>query len=217
MAPRSSYHHGDLRRALLEAAVVLVERSGVDGFSLREAARVVGVSATAAYRHFADRSALLGAVAVEGFSALADAMVEARDAVSSGSPAARARGRFVAVGRAYVEFALTRPAWFTVMFGAVAARPRVRGRAHAIDRDPYELLGDALDELVAVGALPRTRRAGAEAKAWAAVHGVATLLRDGALRCRDRDERAAIVTAVVEFAADGVCVSPPAKGTGGRR
>ncbi len=205
MAERSRYHHGDLRRALLDAALVRIARDGAEQFSLRAAARDVGVSATAAYRHFADRSDLLAALAMEGFTALADAMVTAREATPRrGTSRARARAGFVAVGRAYVEFALAQPARFVVMFGAAHIRPRVRGRAGTIDRDPYELLSDALDELVVAGELTAARRRGAEAKAWAVVHGTATLLRDGALVCRTRAERAALVESVLGFAADGL-------------
>src|SRR5512142_1408312 len=104
---KGRYHHGDLRNALVAAALKLVAKQGVEGFSLREAARAVGVSPAAAYRHFADRSALLRALAHEGLARLA---LELEDAVASapgapGSPA-RAAAELAALGAAYVEFAV---------------------------------------------------------------------------------------------------------------
>ncbi|HET8576665.1 MAG TPA: helix-turn-helix domain-containing protein, partial [Methylomirabilota bacterium] len=97
---RGRYHHGDLPRALVAAAVSLVEREGVDALTLRGAARKAGVSQAAPYRHFADKQALLAAVAEEGFKALSEAMRRA-SAPHEGDPL----GRFRALGEAYVEFA----------------------------------------------------------------------------------------------------------------
>src|SRR5512144_3334234 len=86
---RARYHHGDLRNALLETALRLVSERGAEGFSLREAARAVGVSPGAAYRHFADKAALLGALSADGHARLAVAMQRALAQLSSppGSPA----------------------------------------------------------------------------------------------------------------------------------
>ncbi|MBN8617163.1 MAG: helix-turn-helix transcriptional regulator, partial [Deltaproteobacteria bacterium] len=80
--PQDAYHHGDLRNSLVEEAVRVVEREGLEAFSLREVARRVGVSANAAYRHFADKDALLGAVASHGLGVLARRMREAMEAVT---------------------------------------------------------------------------------------------------------------------------------------
>src|SRR5512142_3557657 len=87
---KGGYHHGNLRNALLAAALKLVSTRGVEGFSLREAARVVGVSAAAAYRHFEDRSALLKALAHEGLARLALRMEEAI-AAAPGAPGSARR------------------------------------------------------------------------------------------------------------------------------
>lgn len=115
---RGQYHHGDLRRALLEAALALVSSKGAEGFSLREAAREVGVSPAAAYRHFEDKKALLAALAHDGMGRLATAMEKAVAAAPGvpGSPA-RAAAELGAVGHAYVEFAVRNPSHFQVMFG----------------------------------------------------------------------------------------------------
>jgi AcrR family transcriptional regulator len=82
--PRDAYHHGDLRNALVASAVRLIEASGPGAFSLREAAREVGVSANAAYRHFDDKSALITAVAADGFARLAERMRRAMASASAG-------------------------------------------------------------------------------------------------------------------------------------
>lgn len=127
------YHHGDLRAALLDAADALLDQGGDGAVSLREAARMAGVSATAAYRHFADKEALLAALALRGFEAFGAAMAAAV-AVGDVSP-------HVARGRAYLRFALARPGRFRLMFGPLLARAkrirpcsRLRGRPSARSR-----------------------------------------------------------------------------------
>lgn len=200
---KAPYHHGDLRRALLEASLELVARAGPDGFSLREAARKVGVSATACYRHFADKSAVLRELAAEGFAELARAMLDARDrAVHGRRGVARARAHLLAVGRAYVEFGLSQPARFTLMFQCAEARGRPAARP---DGDPYVLLGRALDELAEVGAVTPLRRRGAETKAWSVVHGLTTLLQGGGISCKDAREREVLIDTTLAFVVDGLC------------
>ncbi|MGC3997645.1 MAG: helix-turn-helix domain-containing protein [Anaeromyxobacter sp.] len=136
---RESYHHGDLRNALVEAAERLVARHGPEGFSLREAARDVGVSPAAAYRHFADKTALLTALAVEGHARLAGAMERARArAPAAGTPAARAVAAFVAIGDAYVEFAVKHPSHFRVMFGPALSPECFSAQAEDTGADPYQ-------------------------------------------------------------------------------
>lgn len=130
-APRrrpAPYHHGDLRRALVEAALTLVRERGADGFTLREAARRVGVSQTAPYRHFETREALLAAVAEEGFAALHRRLEQL--------PAARApRQRLRAQGLACFAFYVADPARFRVMFGRAASqKERYPGLAAAWGR-----------------------------------------------------------------------------------
>jgi AcrR family transcriptional regulator len=122
---RSTYHHGDLARALREAATRLLAERGGDGLTLREAARVVGVNHAAAYRHYADKRALLAAVAEDGYVALARRMREAD------VPAADVAERVRRVGTAYVEFARAEPARFALMTG-----PRLNedGRFPAVER-----------------------------------------------------------------------------------
>lgn len=108
---RQAYHHGDLRRALVDAAVALILERGQDAFTLREAARRVGVNHSAAYRHFDDKAALLAEVSAEGFDELGQRMT--RDLARAKGEGARARLEIL--GTAYVGFALDRPAHFRVM------------------------------------------------------------------------------------------------------
>jgi AcrR family transcriptional regulator len=112
------YHHGDLRRALVEAALALVRERGADGFTLREAARRVGVSQTAPYRHFETKEALLAAVAESGFSGLLETL-EALPEAASPDPRVRLRAQGLAAFRYY----LADPARFRVMFGRASAQP----------------------------------------------------------------------------------------------
>jgi AcrR family transcriptional regulator len=210
---RDGYHHGDLRNALVASAVRLIETSGTSSFSLREAAREVGVSANAAYRHFDDKSALMTAVAAFGFRQLATQMVGAMASAAGG----RAKGpasvaRFKAVGRAYVEFAVAHPELFRVMFGECGAECRQAEPGDDATEDPWSLLGKTLDALVADGLLATEVRPGAELKAWSVVHGFASLALDGLAALPSADERAAALEALLEFTVVGLCAQTPAWG-----
>ena len=205
-AVKNTYHHGDLCNALVLTAVRLIETDGLDEFSLRATAREVGVSANAAYRHFADKSDLLDAVAQHGFKQLGHRMRRAMSATRTGkNPAELAVNRFKATGRAYVAFALDRPELFEVMFGGSVAHP-VTPRDPADDEaGTYALLGSALDELVTHGVLDPTRRPGAELKAWVTVHGFARLCLDGAVKLPSGATRADALESLLNFAVAGIC------------
>src|SRR5687767_9825866 len=117
--PDRPYHHGNLRRGLLDEALATIRTEGVDGLTLREIGARAGVSRTALYRHFADKRALLAVVATEGFRTLREQLVAAWEEGGRG-PAA-----FEAMGVAYVRFAVANPAHYRVMFGRfVDALPR---------------------------------------------------------------------------------------------
>jgi AcrR family transcriptional regulator len=182
---RASYHHGDLRNALLQAALKLVAKKGIEGFSLREAARAVGVSAAAAYRHFDDRSALLAALALDGMGRLAARMEEAlsRAPGTPGTPA-RAAAELSAIGAAYVEFAVANPSHFRVMFGPWCEQhiEDLDPEVFPTGRDPFTVLTDTLDGLVRAGAIAPAARAGAEIPVWSGVHGLASLLVERSLQ-----------------------------------
>ena len=185
---RDTYRHGDLRQALLEAGRELARGGGPDAVVLREATRRAGVVPSAAYRHFADRRALLDAVCSAAQSALAVAMEEELAGVGDGGGAAdRARARLRAVGAGYLRFARTEPGLFRTAFSP-SENLRSAGspaRAGGGGLTPFQILSSALDGLVEAGVLPRERRPGAEFLAWSAVHGLAMLLIDGPLRGLD--------------------------------
>jgi AcrR family transcriptional regulator len=109
---RDTYHHGDLKRALTQAALGLVQEKGPKGFTLREVARRAGVSAAAPYRHFADKAQLLVAVATLGFVQLHETL--SATAAETADPTKQA----LQMGRAYVRWAVTHPDYYQVMFGS---------------------------------------------------------------------------------------------------
>jgi AcrR family transcriptional regulator len=173
---RDRYHHGDLRSALIAAARDLLDEGGAGAVSLREAARRAGVSQTAPYRHFADKEALLAAVAAEGFVDLGAAMAAA---AASGGPVLEG------IGAAYVRFAVRQPARFRLMFGQGAA---------VIARHPDLLAAAKAAEERLTGAV--SGRPGVDAtaiRAWALVHGLASLIIDGMLPGQDPEALIATV------------------------
>lgn len=198
---RRSYRHGDLRRALLEAGVLLAREGGPQAVVLREATRRAGVVPNAAYRHFASHQALLEAVRAEALAMLARA-IEAQLAAAHRlrDPQRRARAALRGVGLGYLGFARQEPGLFRTAFAARAFElaefaPQDMAPRGASGLDPFQLLGSALDGLVAAGLLSARRRPDAEFMAWSAVHGMAVLMLDGPLRgaseaaCRRLAER----------------------------
>jgi AcrR family transcriptional regulator len=171
------YHHGDLRNALIAAAVALVRADGPDAIVLRAAARRVGVSANAAYRHFDRLSDLIEAVRQAGFDALSASMLkELADLIPTGDAAMDAILRLRAIGRGYIHFALAEPGLFTLAF-----RGHQDSNGHQyVATDPpdasWNLLNTALDGLVEVGVLAPADRTAAVTNAWATVHGLSVLL-----------------------------------------
>jgi len=191
------YHHGDLRRALLCAAEEVLEREGPAALSLRELARVIGVSHNAPYRHFADREALLAAVAADGFRRLATGLAAADAAAPPGE-------RLQATGRAYLDFARTHRALYLLMFG-----PGLRKSAHAELRDAARAAFDVLRDVVASAGIPPGPRARHGAiGAWALVHGLAHLTADGQIaEDLGADGHAMLIADVLESYATGLCAT----------
>jgi AcrR family transcriptional regulator len=189
--PKTGYHHGDLRAALIEAGLQLTRAGGPEALTIRAATRRVGVSPNAAYRHFADREALLQAVA----TAIQHRMT-ARMRTS-----VRRRGSaelLQAVGIGYIKFALDEPGWFAVaFFGAI--QPDETSAA-----PPYLALVEALDAMVDTGALSLARRDGAEWPCWSAVHGFAELALHGPLQGASRREIDSLAQRTVDDIIAGV-------------
>lgn len=206
-----SYHHGNLRAALIEAAVELAAEGGPDAVVLREMARRVGVSHNAAYRHFADRDEVLGEVAAHAMSQLERAMLEGIEAVDDADPRAASRQRLRVTGRAYVHFALANPGLFHVAFAgfdpvakAVSGAQAGEGEVAAPLEGPYGVLNRVLDEMAATGAMPAERRPGAEVTCWAAVHGFADLHLTGPLVDATEAEREAALEQALEVVDRGL-------------
>jgi AcrR family transcriptional regulator len=178
---RKPYHHGALHSALIEASIALAREGGPDRVILREAARAAGVSHSAAYRHFADRDALLAEVSRFARHELAAEMH--RRLNRSKDP----RRRLRAVGTAYIDFALSQPGLFRTAFTShpatspVADLDRADAGSPGNRADPFEILSEVLDQCQAAGLLDPHRRPGAEIATWSAVHGLAGLLLDGPL------------------------------------
>jgi AcrR family transcriptional regulator len=175
------YHHGDLRRHLIEVGECLLDERGVEGFTLRECARRAGVSPSAPSHHFGNVAGLLTAIATVGFEGLSEAMEQAL-AEAGKAPGARLR----AIGGAYIRYAVAHPARFRVTFGAMpldhddpslgAAGKRaletLKNELRALRGEPAAETGDRdFDAAVAM--------------AWSSVHGYARLMIDGQLAAVD--------------------------------
>jgi AcrR family transcriptional regulator len=176
---------------LLQAGVDLAREGGPDAVVLREATRQVGVAPSAAYRHFADRDALVSAVAAVASGRLAQTMLDRVDALPAMTPPERAATALGEVGRAYVDFAVSEPGLFHTAFGA-RVQPTLDGPG------PHDVLADALDECVRTGVITSGKRVGADRFCWSAVHGFAELHVDGPLAGetrRARDEGLGVVLA----------------------
>ncbi|MEU6676337.1 TetR/AcrR family transcriptional regulator [Streptomyces sp. NPDC046925] len=167
MPQAAAYHHGDLRAACLQAARELLEEDGSAGLSLRAVARRAGVSATAPYRHYADRDALVSAVAAEGYRELA------RD-LAAAHPSPSTPDDLASVAVAYVRFALDHPAMFRVMF-AEPCDPTSEERVAAT------ALISAYVQGIVDGAFPGSDASALSTTVWALVHGLAFLHLDGKL------------------------------------
>jgi AcrR family transcriptional regulator len=173
---RSTYHHGDLRRALVAEASSLARSGGPDAVALREVARRLQVSPAAIYRHFSDRDALLGEVARMARRDLARRMLDYVERLDESDLRTRSIRRFQAIGRGYIDFAQEEPNLLDAAFLPIEPP----GGKVAEDPSPWHVLAAALDELVETGAMPVERREGAETIAWSAVHGFAVLRAGGA-------------------------------------
>jgi AcrR family transcriptional regulator len=201
---RGSYHHGNLPVALADAAARLAREGGPQAVVLREAARQVGVSPTAAYRHFANHDDLLHAVKERALTDLAERMdAEISAGPPLADPVADALRQFRAIGLGYVRYAVTESGLFRTAFcrtekpAGVAADPSVT-RA-------FQLLSGVLDTLAEHGRIGPRHRPFAEMAAWAGVHGLAVLLIDGPLVHQPEDVREAVTQRTLDVIIDGIC------------
>lgn len=204
---RSTYRHGDLYRALLEAAIELAREGGKDAIVLREVTRQAGVAPNAAYRHFADLKSLLSAVAMAAQARVANAMENELASITlSGDKVRDARARLRAVGTGYLNFAQAEPGLFRMAFSEHADLRNATHPASTGSRGltPFQILSAALDDLVDAGELPSARRHAAEFFAWSAVHGLAILLIDGPLRGLDHAEAEVLGQRLIDMVERGL-------------
>ena len=171
---RKSYHHGNLRQALINTALLLISEKGAAGFTIAEAARAAGVSPAAPYRHFKDRDALLADVAEQGLGVFAAGL---SDAWADGQPDPRAA--FQRMGRAYLAFAREEPSYFAAMFESGLSFKSYPALQEASDR-AFAVLRDGCEALIAT--LPAGRRPPVMMMAlhiWSLSHGIAALFSRG--------------------------------------
>lgn len=172
--PRDSYHHGNLRKALIDAALDLIRSKGTGGFTFAEAARHAGVSPAAPYRHYKDREALVADVARQGYKAFSAAMNKAWNDGKPDVPSA-----FKRTGEAYLLFARDQPAYYSAMFEsglAIATYPELRTAAD----EAFDTLKVAVTALVATapeGSRPPVLMVSLHV--WAVCHGIASLFGRG--------------------------------------
>jgi AcrR family transcriptional regulator len=196
------YHHGDLRRALLEEALRIIDAEGVEHLTLRSVGERLGVSRTALYRHFADKQALLAAVGREGFRMLRLALEDAWEGHGRGRPG------FEAMGLAYVAFAVRHPSHYRVMFGRFIVSCSRDAEFVPEAAAAFQVLVDSLVEQQQAGLVRKDEPLVLARFIWSIVHGMAMLAIDGQLS--GSDERGeALSRYAVERIRDAV-------GTGGR-
>ena len=165
---RDTYHHGDLKRALTQAALGLVKEKGPKGFTLREVARRAGVSAAAPYRHFADKAELLATVATQGFIQFHETLRAA------GAAAADPSERVIDMGRAYVRWAVTHPDYYEAMFGSETNKSDHPDLLTAGSRAFDDLL-DAITRCQEANMLPDGDPREIAGPTWSLLHGIASL------------------------------------------
>jgi AcrR family transcriptional regulator len=197
---RSTYHHGDLREALIEQGLQLLDRVGPRALSLRELAKLAGVTHSACYRHFANKEDLFSAIAARGFRTLAAAMAE--NAARHRDPVAALR----AMGFAYVRFAVANPAYFRAMFGGYVSLAARSAEMVAASEAALSLLRDGIVAAQKQGRMKRLPAENVVVAAWALVHGLGMLLVDQQLEKLGlgADDAERLNTLLVNFLVEGV-------------
>ncbi|MEP5566815.1 MAG: TetR/AcrR family transcriptional regulator [Halioglobus sp.] len=173
---KNSYHHGNLREALLQAARELLVDSGVDSLSLRKIAKMAGVSATAPYSHFRDKQAVLAELATAGFDELANSMEQHAQPHPDYSEA-----HLEGLAQGYVNFAVQNPALFQLMFGPTVSDLLSSASLVTAGTRAYQLMESAVVQRISTAGNQSDTHIAAAA-AWSMVHGISTLLLDGRLQ-----------------------------------
>lgn len=197
MKRERGYHHGNLKKTLLDATLKLIAKVGPRAFTLREVARQAKVSHNAPYRHFRDKEELLAAVAAEGFGGLADSMIE------SAALAANTLDALLLTGRGYVQFALQQPERFAVMFDYCQGLEDYPAYA-ASGRRAFQVLLDHVASAQRSGQLPDGDPNHLAVEAWSMVHGIAKLAVSGLLPFESPDAILAFTGQATRALAEGM-------------
>lgn len=183
LKPRSAYHHGDLRNALIEHAFAALRTVGPESLSVRALADEIGVSPSAAYRHFADREALLAQLARIGFERLGESMARAAAAAARRSPKATVR----AIGSAYVRFGVAEPELYRLMFGAQRVEKSKYPELGAAAARTYDTLRSAVMRMAPHASKGSQELERLTLRCWAMVHGLASLRVDRLIESGDTE------------------------------
>lgn len=168
------YHHGDLKNALIAAGLQLLIEKGVNGLNLREVARRAGVTHAAPYRHFADKEALIAAIAEDGFQRLGERIRAAHNAVTGD-----AATKLTTLGHAYITFALEQPDSFRLMFSHTIAHREQYPELYTAAKAGFLLLQSIIEEGKATGLFVNADSIAMTKSVWSMVHGLASLLVEG--------------------------------------
>jgi AcrR family transcriptional regulator len=211
-AKKRAYHHGDLSRALLAAALEIIATRGPEAFTLREVAATVGVTHGAAYRHFADKEALLAAVAEEGYRALARKLASSANAAADADAPERVR----ALAAGYIEFAMAHPAQYRVMWG-----PRVNedGRFPSLETaiaDAFALVIAEFERGQASGAFRDEPARDLAVAFWVAAHGYVELVLRRRLKVKSEAVAVAYFAKLLAPFFDGLTIGRATRGRGKR-
>ena len=178
-AIKTNYHHGNLESALVGAAITLVRKYGPDQLSLRAVSAEIGVSPSASYHHFRDKDALVTGISNVLFDRLATMQEKAIEKVN-GKGAAASIKKYEEMGNAYCAWATSEPNLYRLMFGGYC---EIYMEEH--DSKAWNLLREALDELMAHGVIDKSARKGGEVFVWSAVHGASSLAIEGLMSPSD--------------------------------
>jgi AcrR family transcriptional regulator len=208
----SSYQHGDLRHALIQAGLKLLGEGGVRMLSLRAAAELAGVSNAAPYRHFKDKDALVAAIAEQGFHLLTRSM---RQELEASAPAGDVLAALRALAVGYVSFAVENPGYFRTVFGAAISDDGTTESLREAGDEAYHVLREIVSAGIESGQLRGSDPDQVSLVAWSQVHGLGMLIVDGKVPrslVSTRDQVRALAESSFELLAAGLSSRPAAAG-----
>jgi AcrR family transcriptional regulator len=200
MNSKKSYHHGDLRQALIEEAIALVAEQGTSNWSLREVARRIGVSHTAPYRHFADRDALLAAVAERGFQKMSQFLLASLEKIPS-----QYERKLQAIGVAYVQYAIAHPSEYEVMFRYSQKNEKDSTLTEAANAT-FAILVDVIEKGQKNGEFRQENPTELACVSWSLVHGLSMLLIDRQIEVSEDSTLEALAGFTTKIAIEGLNV-----------